>query len=297
MPETIRNDRISLQVDLPGENYQQSRFDWTGKVTRLDFDGISMAGHELPSGADPTYGQGFYNEFGMDQALGFAETPVGDWFHKIGIGLLQKKGRVYDFQKPYNILPATFEVVTRADQVTIICKSAQRHGYAYVLTKTIQLQENGFVIVYDLKNTGEKRIATQEYAHNFITIHDLDINPDYALEFPFGIDPSLFIEHVNPEKLVNIEHQEVRFRGSPRKQFFFSNLSGDRKVTASWRLVQHKHQVGISETGSFETQAINLWGWGHVISPELFINIDLGAGQSTTWSRTYHCFHLGTASR
>jgi hypothetical protein len=36
-------------------------------------------------------GKGFYNEFGMDTALGFEEAAIGGWFHKIGVGLLKKK--------------------------------------------------------------------------------------------------------------------------------------------------------------------------------------------------------------
>ena len=33
----------------------------------------------------------FINEFGIDTALGFDETDIGGWFHKIGIGFIKKR--------------------------------------------------------------------------------------------------------------------------------------------------------------------------------------------------------------
>jgi len=46
-----------------------------------------------------------------------------------------------------------------------------------------------------------------------------------------------------------------------------------RHVAAFWELINTKNKIGISETGSFNTTRVNLWGWKHVISPELFYDI------------------------
>ena len=54
---------------------------------------------------DNKYGKGFYNEFGMNAAIGYDETREGDWFHKIGIGLLKKDGGDYLFSRTYEIQP------------------------------------------------------------------------------------------------------------------------------------------------------------------------------------------------
>ena len=51
-----------------------------------------------------------------------------------------------------------------------------------------------------------------------------------------------------------------------------------------------KSKIGISETGSFKTDKVNLWGCEHVISPELFFNIFIKPGESVEWSRNYNVF-------
>ena len=43
---------------------------------------------------------------------------------------------------------------------------------------------------------------------------------------------------------------------------------------------------------SFKTSKVNLWGWKHVISPELFHSIHLKPTQIEEWTRTYHFFTL-----
>ena len=37
------------------------------------------------------FGKGFTTEFGIDNALGFYEAKKGEWFHKIGVGVLKKR--------------------------------------------------------------------------------------------------------------------------------------------------------------------------------------------------------------
>ncbi|MCP4974778.1 MAG: hypothetical protein GY931_01335, partial [Maribacter sp.] len=101
-----------------------------------------------------------------------------------------------------------------------------------------------------------------------------------------------FGETVNLEQQVLLGPNEIGFKGTPNEQFFFSNLSGGEQVDAAWELLNLKHKIGISETGSFKTSKVNLWGWKHVISPELFIPIFIKPGGSTKWSRTYKVYHL-----
>ena len=89
---------------------------------------------------------------------------------------------------------------------------------------------------------------------------------------------------------LNYAHNEIIFQGSPKEQFYFSNLSGGKNVDAGWELINLEHKIGIRETGSFHTNKVNLWGWKHLISPELFINISIKPGETTEWSRTYKVY-------
>ena len=112
------------------------------------------------------------------------------------------------------------------------------------------------------------------------------------LKFPFKLKPALFNKTVNPEQKVDIGHNKIRFSSSPNEQFFFSNISGNENNNAAWELINSKNGIGISEIGSFQTNKVNLWGWKHVISPELFFNIFIKPNQSIDWTRTYTIFNV-----
>ena len=293
MAHVLKNNHLALHIDLPTEGYNLSRFDWTGKITTVKFKGIEVAGMEtmdLPKGQH--CGRGLYNEFGIDSPLGFEETAIGGWFHKIGIGLLKKEANQYNFHKSYVIQPAQFEVSMKDKTINLVCRSQNINGYCYLLEKEIKMHPNGFGIHYLLKNNGEKPIVTTEYNHNFLAIHQEKIGKNYSLQFPFQLKPGQFEETVNPENKVSIGAKAITFNGTPQSAFFFSNLSGGKLVPANWQLENHHCKIAISETGDFKTNAINLWGCGHVISPELFYPIQLEPGGSTKWSRKYRVFEI-----
>ncbi len=291
MTYILKNKNLEIHIDDPHENYNFSRFDWTGKITSVKFQNKLLSSIEQTNPQNENYlGKGFYNEFGIDSALGFEETEVGGWFHKIGVGLLKKDSSQYAFDANYEITPAEFEIFPKPNSVLIHCKSEAVNGYAYVLKKEIKLLESGFSITYHLQNTGKKDIATEEYNHNFIAINKALIGTQYSLKFPFQLNLELFDEFVNPEHKVSIGQHTIQFNSTPKKQFFFSNLTGSKNVNAAWELVHHKSKIGIQEIGNFQTNKVNLWGWKHVISPELFFKIVVESGQSTEWSRTYNIF-------
>jgi hypothetical protein len=293
MGHILKNKNLEIQLDLPSENYNFSRFDWTGKIVSVKFQNILISTVEKTDGEqEHSLGKGYYNEFGFDTPLGFEETKVGGWFHKIGVGLLKKEDNQYLFSKDYDIQPADFKVITESKRVIIICQSPAINGYSYLLKKEIELQESSFTIKYDLLNTGEKNISTDEYVHNFIAINKELIGSNYILKFPFQLKPSLFKETVNPERKVDLAQNEITFNGSPHEPFFFSNLSGNETVDAVWELINLKSKIGISETGSFQTNKVNLWGWRQVISPELFFKVFVKPGQSAQWSRTFKVYKI-----
>ena len=288
MSHILKNKNLEIQIDLPAENYNFSRFDWTGNIVSVKFKNIQLASTEsITYENEMQNGKGFYNEFGIDTALGFNEAVIGDWFHKIGVGLLKKDNEEYIFNRNYEIKPADFEIKYTSNTILITCKSEFNNGYSYVLKKEIKLEKHGFTINYDLENTGEKEIITDEYVHNFLAINKEIIGRNYILKFPFKLMPAFFLETVNPEQKVTIGQTDVTFNDSPKEQFFFSNLTGYKNVKPQWELKNLESKISISETGSFHTNKVNLWGWKHVISPELFIDISIKPGQNANWTRDY----------
>lgn len=291
MTHLLKNKLLEIQIDMPLANYHSSRFDWTGKIKSVKYKNVYVSGIEKINTEDSTnYGKGFYNEFGIDRPVGFDEAKEGDYFHKIGIGLLKKEGEEYQFFKKYEVIPAEFAVDAGPNKLTITCTSQNMNGYAYVLKKEIELLNSGFMIRYRLHNTGEKTIQTDEYVHNFLAINKELIDSNYILRYPFRLRPERFTAVVNPENLVEIGDSAVRFKGTPTQQFFYSNVTGNDTVAAAWELVNLKSRIGIRLQGSFTTAKSNLWGWKQVVSPEMFFDIDLPPGESVEWSRTYEVF-------
>ena len=293
MPHRLRNKQVEVIVDLPDENYKGSRFDRSGKIVEVQFLGEPVAGVELQD-ADKwsNCGRGFYNEFGIDSPLGYHDTQNGDWFHKIGVGLLKKSEEQYSFSKGYEVRVCDFAMESAQDRIQFECYAPAHNGYSYQLYKEIALTESGFVVNYRLENTGAKQIVTDEYNHNFISIGKELISKDYTLKWPFQLRSDQVDAYVNPDQVVNWRQYELRFSHTPKEAFFFSNLSGGTRVAASWELINSQRKLGIRETGDFQTKKVNVWGCGHVISPELFFEIALQPGQSVRWSRRYDLFRL-----
>ena len=222
MAHILKNNHLELHIDAPTENYSCTRFDWTGKISQLKFQNIPLTTIENTDLINTAcFGKGFYNEFGIDTPLGFNETAIGGWFHKIGVGLLKKENEQYLFHKKYAVKPAKFSVSTEANAVIIHCTSEAVNGYSYKLTKEIELHHSSFTIKYTLHNIGEKEIITDEYTHNFMAINKASIGQNYELSFPFQLKPALFEETVNTEQKVAIGDQKIKFKDTPKEPFFF----------------------------------------------------------------------------
>ena len=118
------------------------------------------------------------------------------------------------------------------------------------------------------------------------------MNNNYELKFPFKLNSKTFDENINPGKKIEIKENTITFNNTPKDQFFMSNLSGGKNIKGSWELINSNYNIGIRETSSFHTKKINLWGWKHVISPELFFHINIKPGESVKWSRVYNVFKV-----
>jgi len=293
MEHILKNNNLEICIDFPLKNYQFSRFDWTGKIAAVKFKGIPVSTQEKISGdKENIYGKGFYNEFGIEMPIGFDDIKEGEYFPKIGIGSLKKEGKNYAFSKKYEILPANFKVTTEKNKLIVECESKSMNGYSYLLRRETELLESSFVIRYSLRNTGVKTITTNEYCHNFLAINKELMGSDYILKFPFDLNAELFDAALNPEGKVLVEKEKITFNSTPEEQFFYGNLTGNKMVDASWELINTKSKIGIRETGSFKTNKVNLWGWKHVISPELFFDLSVEPGKTIEWSRTYAVYEV-----
>lgn len=283
----IKNNCLSVEISAPGSYYKGSRFDWNGFITQviLDDEHTFCVPESLVEGIG-TGGCGFCGEFGIQEPVGYYEAKVGDCFPKIGVGnLIRNDLTEYDFFKPYQFKPYNSTVITGIDGIEFISEPDDCNGYAFLYKKHITLDDNRIKIHYILKNTGEKAINTTEYCHNFIGIDNQTVGSDYVLKLPYNpvIDslPLAIVQDCN----------ELSWKDKGWSKDFYCIIKGYGKESPyAWELINKKAGVGLREMVSFEPLRIALWGMAHVISPEVFINIDVQPGEEQTWSRQYEFF-------
>jgi hypothetical protein len=291
----LKNDILELEIQEPGELYKGSRFDWTGQITQIRYLGMHTfcTEEKIDPGTIHMLGRGLYNEFGIDEPIAYDDCTVGDKFPKIGIGLLTRDSDdPYNFFKPYVIKPFEFKINMETDGITFICDAPEYRGFAFRLIKRITLLKNTFSIDYAFENRGRYPVKTNEYVHNFLAINGRAIDHHYRLSFPFEINPGQFGETVNPDNIVQFEKKTLSWNKHPIKQFFFSNIHSGYTENVSWRLEHDEEKVGITERAGFPILRINLWGAGHVVSPEIFYELAAIPGETKKWVRTYEVFQL-----
>lgn len=294
MAITLKNKDIELQVEKAGEKYRSSRFDWNGFVSSLKFHGVELLGQEKPRfQRNPAiYGRGLQNEFGINKCIGYNDCAVGEWFPKIGTGWLKKDDKPYFFYTQYELEELSFaSKVTGDSEAIFACDSGERNGYAYRYTKQITLENSGFSITYSLENKGKKTLDTNEYVHNFLCIGAQRIDCPYSLSFPWKLDPSRFAETNNPDGILLPNGNRIEVTGKTGKQFYLGGLSaGATKksgLAAEWVLEHTGKKIRLEEKSPFEPEAVHLWGWKSVISPEVFISVRAEPGKTVTWKRVY----------
>jgi len=296
MAIVLENSMLRLTIEEPGLVYKNSRFDWTGNISQILFENkFTFCSAETTKEFDSKrHGQGLYNEFGIVKPIGYDDCAVGEKFPKIGVGLLTKKNNdAYNFLTAYEIDPFDIQIEKGKEWIkyTVIPKDCR--GYSTKLIKKIGLSGNSFTIDYVLENTGTQNIQTNEYCHNFIAINRSDIDEHYTLRVPCEIiKPSSMIEAVNHENAVILNTNSVNFNFTPEKDFFYSPLTEFHSENGEWEITHDSIGVGMKENTDFIPEIMNVWGSKHVISPELFIKIDLEPGQKLKWRRNYKFYCL-----
>jgi hypothetical protein len=295
VPIILENELLQIEIQKPGIPYKGSRFDWTGQIIQITYlNKHTLCTTELIGGQKINEcGRGLYNEFGLDEPIGYNDCRVGNTFPKIGVGLLEKDSEdEYDFSKKYKINPYSIRYSVEKTKAQFICETEKGQDYSFRLEKNIELNKNSFTIYYSLFNSGKKTINTNEYVHNFLSINNRLIDGGYNLAFPFQLQPEQFGYIVDPENVFNFQNDSLTWNSVPSIPFFISKANADYLGKGSWTLFNLEDNVGIQETADFNIQKINLWGNSHVVSPELYIKIIVPPGKKMSWSRTYSILSL-----
>ncbi len=282
----IKSTRLAVSLSNPGVVYAGSRFDWTGFITQITLDEKHRfcVDESLIEGCG-TGGRGLCNEFGIHEPIGYGEARVGEYFPKLGVGLLKKENdKPYDFFKPYAITPYEMDVKSDESRVSFVVRPRPCRGYGVRLQKDIEVKNNGMEIRYTLENTGEKPIDTTEYVHNFVSIDGADIGPHNRLTFSFDLKggdvPDVF----------RVMGNSIEWKQIPDKEFYWRPQGFEGQSLCWWKLENMITGVGLRECCDFPVLKTAIWGKTHVVSPEVFIRLALSPGEAKTWTRSYEFF-------
>jgi len=282
----LESSQLRVEVAEPGTRYRGTRFDWTALIIAVELDGRHRfcTSESLQPGAG-SGGIGLCNEFGLGLPLGYDEAAPGEQFPKLGIGLLTRlDGAACDPMRTYPLAPFAMacERTARGARWTVEPRTCR--GYAVRLGKELALEGAGLSLSYRLDNLGQRAIRTSEYNHNFIAIDGHPIGPDYRLATSAPIVALPGAAGVAVTAAGFSWSEEV----SGARQFSARGLSAPGLDGGfAWTLRHQPSGVEVSETIDRQPALIGLWGRAHVVSPELFIDIDLAVGASMEWRRDY----------
>lgn len=290
----LHNSTLKLKIETPGEKYRGSRFDWNGTVTGIWYKGKKILSQEkkLFSRNIRIYGRGLHNEFGIKDAVGYDEVAPGGFFPKIGTGWLVRDDKPYYFYTQYIIDPLEFSFKKISDtKAVFMCDSGIRNGYGYRYIKTLELLNDTFKVSYELENTGEKKIETTEYVHNFLLPGAKSTGPHLELKFNWDFDDKKLTERVNIDDIMDFTSNGIKFKKTPELEFFAGGIWEARKAeptaNSAWILEDSASGIVMSESCDFITCHMDVWGHNRCLSPELFKKISLESGKTEKWNRTY----------
>ncbi|WP_054955259.1 hypothetical protein [Paenibacillus dakarensis] len=291
----LENDRLSIEIASIGEAYRGTRFDWTGFITQVSWKDEQNEVHTfcVPESLIPgegTGGIGLCNEFGIADPIGYDEALPGEPFPKLGVGRLTRIDEAdYSFVSPYPNEPYHMEEKVTSEAALYKVHAQDCNGYAVEYSKTITVKGSRLIIEYHLHNTGVKPVETTEYVHNFMRIDQHPVGPDYEITLP-GEMLTKDMEQEYTPSVLHIDNVKVTWNEVP-SQPFYGRLNEISTVTGpTWELVHRPSGVGVREWDNFPVAYIALWGEGHVVSPENFIQIAIQPGESQSWKREYEFF-------
>lgn len=283
----IANGVISVRMLLPDKDsgyYRGSRFDWSGVIAELEWNGHSYFGQWFEK-YNPTNHDAILGPVEAFDPIGFEQAKPGENFIKIGVGAVTKTNESpYDFLKYYNISNyGKWDVQTSSGQVQFRHRLKDK-SYAYDYKKIVKLSKNKaqLILSHFLKNTGKERIETKVYDHNFFVIDNQPTGPDFVVTFPFELTGSA------PNEFVKFSGNELVFlKELGRRNVSFKDLTNGKPANYDLRIENRRTKAGVRITSDRPISKLVFWAAGKTLCPEPYIDIGINPGQEFTWTITY----------
>jgi hypothetical protein len=294
----ISNARIRASLYLPDAQtgyYRGTRFDWSGMVSSLIWNGHEYFGpwferhdpriHDAITGPVEEFLTG-------DSALGYAEAAPGGTFVRIGVGAVRRPSEAaYRRFDTYEIVdPGVWTVTKSSDRIELVHELRDTNGYAYVYRKRLRLIGDTLVLEHSLRNTGTKAIATSVYNHNFFTLDRQPTGPDLVIRFPFAARAARPLN--DPAELRSPEL--VFLRPLEPRQTVFSEIEGFGATAKDYdfRIENRRTGAGVRITGDRPLSKLLFWSAATTVCPEPYIDASVEPGKESTWRITYEFYEV-----
>ncbi len=298
-PLTISNGLVEMKLlppDPRGGYYQGTRFDWSGQVASLRYQGHDWFGQWNPK-YDPKLHDaimGPVEEFRTgDAGLGFAEAKPGELFIRIGIGAVRRPDdKPFQSFKTYDIVDhGKWSVKRHADRIEFTHRLTLG-GYGYIYKKTMRLVKGKPVlkIEHALRNTGTKAIQTEQYNHNFFVMDGKPTGPEASVAFAFDARATrdlMGLAEIRDRKLVYLKELAPG-------QSTFTQIEGYGPNASDYdfRLEHRAAGIGVHLTGDRPLAKLVYWSIRSTFCPEPYISLSVEPGRETRWNYTYEFYTL-----
>ncbi|MCI0420892.1 MAG: hypothetical protein L0387_37035 [Acidobacteria bacterium] len=301
----ISNSHVRAKLYLPDAQqgyYRGTRFDWSGVVASLEWNGHNYFGKWFER-YDPKLHDaitGPVEEFFTNNAgLGYDEAKPGERFVKIGVGALRKPDEPrYSSFNAYEIVDSgKWSVKMGPDWIEFVHELPETSGYAYTYQKKMRLSKDKpeLVLEHSLKNTGRKVIATSAYNHNFFMLDGEPTGPDFVVRFPFDLRATADLKG-----LAEIRGKELVYLQELQKgQTVFTNLEGHGSNSKDYdiRVENRKTGAGVRQTGDRPLSKVVFWSIRSNISPEPYIDMRIEPGKESTWRIIYEFYAVPKSAK
>ncbi|MCP4978241.1 MAG: hypothetical protein GY931_19005 [Maribacter sp.] len=295
----ISNGQIRAEIYLPDIEkgyYQGTRFDWSGVMPVLEYEGHSYFGKWFKN-YNPKVHESVMGPVEEFAPIGYKEVEVGETFMKIGVGrLIKPQEPKYSKFKTYEIHDAGEWGVIKSSNGITFKHTLVKGDYPYEYEKIISLSKGKpeMVLEHTFTNTGNKTIETETYNHNFFFIDTMNIGPGYTVKFPFNLSEKGEIKgigefaEINGNKIIYIKDL------GEKDNVYIGSLTGNQtnKNAYDYRIENKTSGAGVRITCDRPLSRLVFWSAQKTVCPEPYINIKVAPGKTFTWKITYNFYTL-----
>tara|TARA_B100000809_G_scaffold141837_1_gene139395 strand:+ start:26878 stop:27861 length:984 start_codon:yes stop_codon:yes gene_type:complete len=295
----ISNGVLHAKLYLPdAENgyYRATRFDWSGLMPHLEFEGHTYFGKWFKN-YDPKSHESVMGPVEAFSQIGYEEAKVGEEFLKIGVGTLVKpKEPKHLSHKYYEIRNSGKWEISKKPNELIFKHLLNTSKYTYEYVKSIRLTKGKpeMMLHHKFTNTGPKTIETQVFNHNFFFIDKQPIGKGYVVKFPYTIEPKGSI--IGIDEFAKISTNKIEFIETipDGKKVYIQSVGGFDPESKHYEFsIENRNTgAGVKVVGNKPLTKLVFWSSTKTLCPEPYFNIEAKPGETIYWDITYTFYNL-----